>query len=189
MSEVPRDFSDEPVEEVVDDIPTKSSTTDEMSAGAKKATARSSRSKKSTKPTTKKRSKKVSTAKKSLKKSTKTSPKKSTAKKSVKKAPARSSTPKRKDGLRKPQVRILNYLVKQKKPRTRSEISEGADVDLAMLNSYIGSHDDSKRAANDKANYPCLRTLKLVKVTKEDIDGRDTIVHVITVTGKKAVSK
>ena len=125
--------------------------------------------------------------KKSTKKAT---PKKATAKKvSAKKAPAKKAAAQKPSGLRKPQVTILEYLAKQKKARTRKEISDGADVDYAMLNSYIGAHNPDVRKANDAKNFKSLRTLGYVKVDEEDRDGRDTIVHTITAKGRKAIGK
>ena len=92
---------------------------------------------------------------------------KSAAKKGSKPAKkvAKKKAPAKKTGLRKPQVRVLQCLAKAKKPLTRAEVSEKGEVDLAMLNSYIGSSDDATRKKNDQKVMPSLLTLKLVRQT------------------------
>src|SRR3954453_1577457 len=101
--------------------------------------------------------------------------------------PGITATPKKEtktsDGLRKPQVRVLEALAKSKEPLNRKEISTKGKVDLAMLNSYLGAHDLKIRAKNDKAVCPSLLTLGYV--TAKDSDG--TVVYSITASGKKAV--
>lgn len=96
----------------------------------------------------------------------------------------------KKEGLRKPQVRVLQALAKSKKPNgemSRVEIAEVANVDGAMLNSYIGSSDDAIRAANDKKYMPSLLTLGYVK----DFDPAEGggMLYAITASGRKALEK
>ena len=108
-------------------------------------------------------------------------PKKKPAKSSPRKsapAPAKKTSE-----LRKPQVRVLQALSKSKEPMTRKEISEKGDVDLAMLNSYIGAHDLKIRAKNDKAVCPSLLSLGFVKAS----DGEGATVYTITAAGRKAI--
>lgn len=102
-----------------------------------------------------------------------------------KKAPAKKGPEKKSksDGLRKPQIRVLQALGKSKQPLSRKEISDKGEVDLAMLNSYIGSHDTKIRAKNDKKVMPSLLTLGYVKAS----DGESGVVYSITAAGKKAL--
>jgi hypothetical protein len=102
----------------------------------------------------------------------------------LKKKPATKVQGKKtKDGLRKPQIRVLGALAKSKQPLTRPEISEKGDVDLACLNSYIGAHDKKIRAKNDK-NYKSLLTLGFVK----DSEREGKTVYAITAAGRKALA-
>ena len=94
----------------------------------------------------------------------------------------------KKDGLRKPQIRVLQALAK-KDGLTRAQIAERGNVDLAMLNSYIGAHNEEVRAANDAANFPCLLTLKMVRDEVHDVDGKDVVHYSLTALGRKAVEK
>jgi hypothetical protein len=120
--------------------------------------------------------------KKSPKAAKKTTKKKAAAKQE-KKAPAK------KDGLRKPQVRVLKALGKSKKPLSRAAVADKAPVDRACCVEYIGSPDADVRKRNDKKKFPSLVTLGLVKQEQHDIDGKDTIVHSLTSKGRKALAK
>jgi hypothetical protein len=106
-------------------------------------------------------------------------PKKGTA------APVTREPRAKKEGLRKPQVRILAALAKAKTPLTRNEIAEKATCDKAWLNSWIGSKNPEIRAKNDKAEFPCLLTLKLVKDNEDEEKGT---VYIITPAGKAALA-
>lgn len=125
--------------------------------------------------------------KKSVKKSVKKVAKKVASKTSSKKVDKSATLKKevKKGGLRKPQVRILKCLSKANHPLNRAEISEKGSVDLAMLNSYIGSNDEAIRAKNDKIVMPSLLTLKLVQFGPSD-DGPSA--YVITAAGRKALA-
>jgi hypothetical protein len=93
---------------------------------------------------------------------------------------------KTKDGLRKPQVRVLTALSKSKQPLTRSEISTKAEVDLASLTEVIGSSDAAKRKHNDKKmGWKSLLTLKYV-TAKDGEEGATT--YVITAAGRKVLT-
>ena len=107
--------------------------------------------------------------------------KKRTKTKTVKKAPVKKTEAK---PFRKPQVRVLQYLAKQKKPRTRNEISKGANVEVASLTEYLGSNNAESRAKNDKRFFKSLRTLKLVKTEQDE---KELFVYSITALGRKAV--
>jgi len=61
--------------------------------------------------------------------------------------------------IRKPQLRILAYLAKQKRPSTRKQIADGAPVDTAMCTEYLGSDNDAIRLKNDAKHFPSLVTL------------------------------
>lgn len=142
----------------------------------------------------KKKAAKKTVANKETKPAKKAAPKKA-ATKETKKAPAAKKTtePKaprvKKEGLRKPQERVLQFLAKANKGMTRSEIAAGAKVDQASLTEYIGSSDDDKRVANDqKMGWPSLITLGLVKIGPMEADGKGDC-YVLTAAGKKAAEK
>ena len=110
------------------------------------------------------------------------------AKKATKKTVTTIVAPKApKDGLRKPQIRILQVLAKGK-ALTRGQISEKAPVDNAFCTEYMGSLNEEVRAKND-AKYPCLLTLKFIKAETHDIDGKDTVMYSITAAGTAGLAK
>lgn len=121
---------------------------------------------------------------------TKKAPTKKT-KKGAKKAAAKSNGAPRakKDGLRKPQIRILAALNKHGE-LTRGKISEKAPVDLAALTEYIGSDDAAIRKANDAKHFPSLLGLGFVSAASyPDKDGHDgPTEYKITASGKKALA-
>lgn len=119
-----------------------------------------------------------------------------TKKKTPAKKKATGAPRAKKDGLRKPQIRILKTLSKNSKPLTRSEIADKAPVDVATCVEYLGSDDDSVRKANDKKHFPSLVTLGFVKATdgspKKGKDGTFSdnagpTEYSITATGRKAL--
>jgi hypothetical protein len=145
------------------------------------------------KAATKKAAKKTATASAPVKKAAGT--KKGAAKKATKKsagaqaAPAKKTEPAKKavkGGLRKPQVRILQFLGAHKKPATRAEIAAGAPVDVATCVEYLGSHDKAKREANDKKHFPSLLTLKFVVATQNE---GEPVVYSITDKGREEINK
>lgn len=103
------------------------------------------------------------------------------AKKTAKK-PAKATKP---SGIRKPQLRVLTALAKSGRALSRAEISKRGNVDVAMLNSYIGSHDLTIRAKNDKKVMPSLLTLGHVKAERHEDIG---VVYTITASGRKALT-
>lgn len=119
------------------------------------------------------------------KKATKTAPAKKAAKKGAK---TETKPREKKDGLRKPQLRILAALAKRDN-LTRAQIAEKAPVDVATCVEYIGSHDDAIRLANDEKHFPSLLTLGLVKAKQVDVEGRNVIQYSITAKGRTAVAK
>lgn len=126
------------------------------------------------------------------KKAVKKTTKKVAAKKAVKKVEVKKAAPaktEKKDGLRKPQERILKCLAKTAKPLTRAMIAEKAPVDVAACVEYLGSHDDNTRLANDKKHFPSLISLGLVKHEQHDIDNKDVVVYLITAKGKATAAK
>lgn len=124
-------------------------------------------------------------------------PKAATTKK--KGAAAKTQTPvaestnddsRKKTGLRKAQVRILQFLSKKADQEfSRNQISAGAPCDLANCTELLGALDPDKRAANDAKHFPSLVSLKLVKVAERDIDGKNTTVYAITAAGRKEAAK
>jgi hypothetical protein len=120
----------------------------------------------------------------------KTAPVKAAAKKTAAPKEKKERAPReKKEGLRNPQVRILQFLAKSGSAKTRKEIAEGAPADLAMLNSYIGSDNEEVRVKCDADNFPSLLTLKHVKSDEEENPegGRARKVYTITAVGKKAL--
>lgn len=106
-----------------------------------------------------------------------------------KKAAKKAATPRaKKDGLRKPQIRVLKLLAK-KDGLDRNQISEKAPVDLATCVEYIGSHDPDIRAANDTKHFPSLISLGLVKAQMHDVKGKNVIQYFITAKGKAEAAK
>lgn len=113
---------------------------------------------------------------------------KTASKKATKATKAAPATREKKDGLRKPQVRVLQFLAKQSKPQPRTVIAEKSPVDQAMLNSYIGSSDPAIRAKNDKAVCVSLLTLQYVKAELPAEENGATC-YTITAKGKAALAK
>jgi len=144
-----------------------------MSVAAKK-TVKNTKSTKSAKATKVKASKVTKTAK-------------AKAKAPVKTVKTEAKTPVKSDGLRKPQVRILQTLAKSSKALNRSEISAQAKVDLANTTELIGANKDEVRASNDAKYYPSLLTLKLVKFAASEVEGSKGTYFAITPAGKKAI--
>lgn len=129
------------------------------------------------------------------KKSAKKAPAKG-AKKGAKKAAKGAKSVKKssggrakKEGLRKPQVRVLRALNKSNRALNRSEVGTKAEVDVATLTEVIGSSDPKTRAANDKRKgWDSLITLGFVKEAAEEEEGTGTYYN-ITAAGKKALEK
>ncbi len=111
------------------------------------------------------------------------------------KAPKTESTKptvgaKKKEGLRKPQVRILAFLAKVNKPQDRNAIAANSPVDLAMCTEYLGSDDEAKRKANDAKHFPSLVTLGFIKaIEPKVIEGEPAggMTYQITASGKVAL--
>lgn len=98
--------------------------------------------------------------------------------------------PKKKDGLRDAQVRILHYLARHNDAADRNDVSTGAPCDLANCVELLGSHNQEKREANDAKHYPSLLTLGYVKAkVGESATGRTTVEYQITPEGKKLAGK
>lgn len=93
-----------------------------------------------------------------------------------------------KDGLRKPQLRLLETLKKVKRPTERKLLAERAEVDNAMCTEYLGSIDAEVRAKNDE-KFKSLVSWKYVKVEKIDDGGKDKVVYSITDAGLKFLEK
>lgn len=133
---------------------------------------------------------------------TKKAPTKKVAKAAVKKAPAPVKKAKaakkeatgvgrpKKEGLRKPQVRILAALKKANRGLSRAEIAEKAPVDVATCVEYIGSLDQAKREANDvKMGWKSLISLKYVKQAASEQEDARGAYYTITEAGKSALEK
>lgn len=95
----------------------------------------------------------------------------------------------KKEGLRKAQVRILQFLLKTGKAENRNTISAGAPCDLANCTELLGSHDPEKRAANDVRYFPSLLSLGFVKAEQHDVDGKDVVQYSLTANGRKTAAK
>ena len=105
------------------------------------------------------------------------------------KKPTRKTPTKKKEDttLRRPQVRILAALAKDKRAMTRQQLADKASVDYAGCVEYLGSYDPTKRKANDKKHFPSLVSLGHVKAEQHDVDGRVVVVYSITPKGKTAL--
>jgi hypothetical protein len=90
----------------------------------------------------------------------------------------------KKEGLRKPQVKILACLNKAGRSLPRSLIASKAPVDLAGCCEWIGSPKDEVRKANDVKHFPSLITLGFVK---PEVDEEHGNVYSITKSGQKAL--
>jgi hypothetical protein len=95
----------------------------------------------------------------------------------------------KKEGLRSPQVRLLQALSLAGKALSRKEMAIKAKVDVSSCVEHLGSMDDEKRKKNDEKHWPSLITLKHVKwkAVKEE-DGTEEIKFEITADGKKALN-
>jgi outer membrane biosynthesis protein TonB len=153
----------------------------ETKAAQKKKAAKAPESKSAKKKVAKK-----AAPKKVAKKAAKAAPKKAKAAKKV--AGTGAGRPK-KDGLRKPQVRILAALNKATRGLTRAEIAAKAEVDLATMTSYIGSDDETIRARLDKIKFPSLLTLKYMKPAAAEKEDTRAGYYTITASGKAALEK
>lgn len=111
---------------------------------------------------------------------------KKTTKTAVKTTKAAPKAAPKKEGLRKPQIRILAALKKATKPLTRAEIAVKAPVDVAMCVEYIGSADPEVRKANDAKHWKSLITLGFVRLMNDEERGW---IHEITASGKAALEK
>lgn len=115
----------------------------------------------------------------------KVTPKKKSVPKKVSKSATKKTTKPKADGPNKPQLRILEFLAKQNRSVNRQQISEGANVDTAMLNSYIGSDKPEIREKNDAKVCKSLLTLGLVKVAPPEDESVRGTCYQITAAGKK----
>lgn len=94
----------------------------------------------------------------------------------------------KKDGLRGPQIRILQTLARNSRPLSRKQIAEKAGVDPTKIGDYAGPRPDSQSFETaEKWPFPDLHTAKLVRVEQHDIDGRDVLCYTITAAGRKAL--
>lgn len=93
--------------------------------------------------------------------------------------------PRKVEGLRKPQVRILQALAKSKSPLSRSELGTKAGVDVAFCTEYVGSSNPDIRAKNDQK--VCVSLLTLGYVTEEKHEDSRAVVYSITPAGRKAL--
>lgn len=105
---------------------------------------------------------------------------KATTKKATKPVAAETT---KKDGLRAPQLRILEAMAQVEVPLSRKDIARSANVDLAYCTSWIGSSNEEVRAKNDQ-KIMSLVSLGLVKFGPKEGNG-DT--YQITAKGKKEV--
>src|SRR5690606_7714004 len=89
-------------------------------------------------------------------------------------------------GLRAPQARVLQALSESNTPLNRASIAEIGDVDVAMLNSYIGSHKEDIRKKNDANVCVSLLTLGYVEFAAAE-EGQRGHHYTITSAGRKAL--
>lgn len=116
----------------------------------------------------------------------KVAPKKRAPRKSTPVKKTEVKTPANGD-LRKPQVKILQFLSKSGETANRARISKMAKVDQAGCTEWIGSKNPEVREENDRKHFPSLISLGLVKETSEE-DSR-SIVYSATAKGKRVAAK
>lgn len=152
-----------------------------------KATPKKKAATKTAKASPKKKAAKTAKTAAPKKKVAKAAPKKE---KAAKKAAGTGAGRPKKEGLRKPQVRILAVLAKANRGLTRAEISEKAKVDVAACVEYIGSLDEAKRLANDeKMGWKSLISLKYIKQAASEKEDARGAYYAITALGKAASEK
>lgn len=95
----------------------------------------------------------------------------------------------KKDGLRKPQIKVLEVLNKTGRSLTSKEIAEKGQIDRASLSGYIGALDDARRSNDDKNRFVSLLTLKFVRCAPPESDDDKATRFEITALGKKALEK
>lgn len=98
------------------------------------------------------------------------------------KSASKSATPTRREGLRKPQVRILQALSKAKGPMNRRQLAEKS----AVAESWVIGFTFKACAANTS---PALAELGLVKGREIDVEGRKELCFEITPKGRQAMAK
>lgn len=113
-----------------------------------------------------------------------TGTKATTTKAATKKATKKAKAAKKADGLRKPQLRILEALAKSAKPLARKGLAAAAKVDSAGCTEWLGSADDAVRKANDAKHFPSLVTLGFVKAEQQE---GEPVTYSITAAGRKAL--
>ena len=69
----------------------------------------------------------------------------------------------------------------------RSQLVVVANVATGNLPQVLGSTDADKRAKNDKAYYPSLLSLKLIKVSMGEVAGRSCSAYRLSKEGKRVV--
>lgn len=109
----------------------------------------------------------------------------------VKVEPESSPRP-RKEGLRKPQVRILDALAKAKGPLSRGKIIERITQNgkATAIGDALGCKDVALREARDaQVGYKSLLSQKLVRQLDLDVDGHKETVYEMTAAGRKALEK
>ena len=137
-------------------------------------------------PAAAKASKKPVARKPVAKKTDKTDPKPAKAAKSTKKTtkPTEKAekTAKPSSEIRKGSIahRVLQQLAK--KSMSRPQLSEA--LDGAFVGSDLMGHHDPERVKPTS-----LSGQKLVRAEKHDVDGKDTVLYVLTATGKKTLEK
>jgi hypothetical protein len=97
----------------------------------------------------------------------------------------------KKDGLRKPQIRVLQFLAKSQSKTgiDVNTIAEKAPVDKAWVSDAVfGRHDPVKRKEVEAAGYPSLLTLKLVEELRIEAGEINEWRYKITEKGRKALA-
>src|SRR5262249_14290433 len=99
----------------------------------------------------------------------------------------------RKQGLRKPQIRVLQLLNRRTVGAlTRSKIATRLHLSQVRVGKIVGRRDPKKRTAfeqtRDGGFRPSLLTLGLVRQVRLDIDGVTEIAIEITTQGRQALA-
>ncbi len=99
----------------------------------------------------------------------------------------------KKEGLRKPQIKILKALLASKGPLSRRRIAEAISADPTRITDVwdpIGTTTEEDQPAQDeRLGYRSLMSLKFLRRKELELDGHKEVVFELTPAGRKAAEK
>jgi DNA-binding MarR family transcriptional regulator len=88
--------------------------------------------------------------------------------------------------LRNAQRRILKTLARAKGPMNAATLCDRAEFDQAWVGEYLGSHNvENREKIETRSGFPSLASLKLIKITELDLDGKTERCYELTAKGRK----